>query len=281
MNEKLQAKDLVDEYSYTFYHKSQEVEEEVEKKLTLRQKILKLLDSKRFHYAIICLVMLDLVVIMAELLLTLYAAEGTINKNDVILHRAERGLTIVSLFILCIFVTEILTKLLLVGPRYLFNAWHLLDAIVVIASFVLEVYVLAAPHPFGAPEGGVDALSGESAGAGEAHHLMMNLIRRGGDGGHGGAKSAQKATAPLVIIRLWKFIRIIHAVAHSVEMKNKAIIEKIKKEHNECEAKIKFYTDIIKNLSQEVEDNEKKISELEYLIAVSDEDNTNTRNKIN
>jgi hypothetical protein len=152
------------------------------------------------------------------LLLALYAAEDTINKNDVILHRAEHGLTIVSLFILCIFVTEILAKLLLVGPRYLFNAWHLLDAIVVIASFVLEIYVLAAPHPFGAPEGGVDELSGDPAEAG-AHHLMTNLVRRSS-----GAKNVQKATAPLVIIRLWKFIRIIHAVAHSVEMKVNSIM---------------------------------------------------------
>jgi hypothetical protein len=70
MNEKLEAKDLVNEYSYTFYNKTQESEEEVARKLTLREKILDVLDSKRFHYAIICLVILDLVVILVELLLS-------------------------------------------------------------------------------------------------------------------------------------------------------------------------------------------------------------------
>ncbi|KXN72434.1 hypothetical protein CONCODRAFT_77802 [Conidiobolus coronatus NRRL 28638] len=241
-------------------------DEGIVKKLTLKQKILDILDSKTFHYTIICLVMLDLVVILAELLLTLYAAEGAISKNDAI-HKAENGLTIVSLCILCVFVTEILTKLLLVGPRYLFNAWHLLDAIVVIASFVLEIYVLAAPSPFGAGET-THAVEDVTSG-GKAHHLMMNLIRRSGggdDGGHSGGENAKKATAPLVIIRLWKFIRIIHAVAHSVEMKNKAVIERIKKEHNECDQKIKNYMDIIENLKREVDVKETKITELEHLI---------------
>jgi hypothetical protein len=98
----------------------------------------------------------------------------------------------------------------------------LLDAVVVIASFVLEIYVLAAPNPFGSGEathGVEDTTSG-----GSAHHLMMNLIRRSGGGdGKSGGENAKKATAPLVIIRLWKFIRIIHAVAHSVEMKVNSI----------------------------------------------------------
>jgi hypothetical protein len=50
------------------YHNDES--EEVVKKLTLKQKILDILDSKTFHYTIICLVMLDLVVILAELLLS-------------------------------------------------------------------------------------------------------------------------------------------------------------------------------------------------------------------
>ena len=44
----------------------------------------------------------------------------------------------------------------------------------------------------------------------------------------GSATKAGRASAALVVLRMWKVVRAIHAIAHSISLRNHMIIEKIK-----------------------------------------------------
>jgi hypothetical protein len=104
------------------------------------------------------------------------------------LEAAESALYYLSLVIICIFVLEILTAFYSFGWRRYKKILYLLDAIIVLVSFILEVYF----------------------------HF-------------GNTGKAGKATAGLVVLRLWKIVRAIHAIAHSISLRNRMIIEQIKR----------------------------------------------------
>lgn len=83
---------------------------------------------------------------------------------------------------------EIFTAFYAFGWRRYLKVLFLLDAIIVLASFILEVY-----FHFGA------------------------TMRAG------------RASASIVVLRLWKIIRAIHAIAHSISLRNLMIIKEIEK----------------------------------------------------
>ena len=104
------------------------------------------------------------------------------------LEIGELALYYISFIIICIFVLEIFTALYAFGWRRYLKSLFLLDAIIVITSFILEVYF----------------------------HF-------------GTSTRAGRVSAGIVVLRLWKIIRAIHAIAHSISLRNRMIIEEIEK----------------------------------------------------
>jgi hypothetical protein len=106
-------------------------------------------------------------------------------------HQLEAGETFlyyISLIIICIFVLEIFGAFYAFGWRRYKKILYLIDAIIILVSFILEVYF----------------------------HFSSNT-KNG------------RASAGLVVLRLWKIIRAIHAIAHSISLRNIMIMEQVKK----------------------------------------------------
>ena len=104
------------------------------------------------------------------------------------LETAELALFYVSFIIICIFVLEILSALYAFGWRRYKKLVFLVDAFIVLTSFILEAYF----------------------------HFGTDI-------------KAGRASAALVVLRLWKVVRAMHAIAHSISLRNRMIIDKIKK----------------------------------------------------
>lgn len=98
----------------------------------------------------------------------------------------EQCLFYFSFIILSLFVVEILVSFYAFGWRRYTKLLFLIDAFIVLASFIIGVY-----FHFGSV-----------------------------------TKSGRSAVA-LVILRLWKIVRAIHAIAHSISLRNRLMIEKI------------------------------------------------------
>jgi hypothetical protein len=98
----------------------------------------------------------------------------------------ELALFYISLILISTFVLEIFAAFYAFGWRRYTKLLYLFDAIVVLVSFILEVY-----FHFG------------------------NVVKIG------------RAAAGLVVLRLWKIIRAIHAIAHTMALRNHIIVEEI------------------------------------------------------
>ena len=102
-------------------------------------------------------------------------------------ENVELALYYISLIIISTFVLEVLSAFYAFGWRRYTKILYLFDAIIVLSSFIMEVY-----FHFG------------------------NTVKAG------------RASGALVVLRLWKVVRAIHAIAHSISLRNHMIIEKIK-----------------------------------------------------
>ncbi|TFK34988.1 hypothetical protein BDQ12DRAFT_688853 [Crucibulum laeve] len=178
-----------------------------------------------FHYTVIGLVIFDLVIVFIDLVLSMLSLscyteeqkarfeelglEDVPEPSSCLLHEStalnngEWFLWAVSVFLLGLFVLEIFASLIAFGWRRFLKPLYGIDMLVVFASFIMEIYFRFAHH-------GVEAGSSPAA---------------------------------LVVLRLWKIVRAIHAIAHSIELKNQTIIEEVKEakrqvevEHHETEA---------------------------------------------
>ena len=208
----------------------------------LRQRLNYFLLQRGFHYSIIILVLIDLVVVLVDLVLAqlsspcFTAAEmseyNISNQRDTCflppssdLRNGELFLFYFSVCLLLIFVSELVLSFLAFGWRHYLNPLFFLDGLLVFTSFVMELY-----FHFG------------------------NLGRAG------------RAAAAIVLLRLWKIVRAIHAVAHSITVKNRALIQKIREaqtiieEEKKCtekmldklEIKVEYFIGLLKELGAKV-----------------------------
>ncbi|ORX92032.1 hypothetical protein K493DRAFT_303656 [Basidiobolus meristosporus CBS 931.73] len=176
---------------------------------TISEKIVHIMESQNFHYTIISLVLLDLVIVLTELVLSLYEAEGLL-LNEHALQIGQDVLFALSLSILGLFMLEIVLKLIFMGIHYFLNFWGMLDLIVVVTSFVLEVYF----------------------------HVVDDATHK-------------SVSSAIILFRFWKILRVIHAVAHSVESKNRQIIDATNKEKIRAEKRVNMYKTKYKKLREE------------------------------
>ncbi|KAJ6216458.1 hypothetical protein RDWZM_007615 [Blomia tropicalis] len=117
----------------------------------MRKKVAKILKSYQFHIFILILVVLDCLFVFGELILDLKLFEMecsrnvTINSTETESHKEHvyqmfaEGFHKCSLSILTFFVIEISLKLLVFGFTFFYDLEELIDAIIVIVSFVLDI----------------------------------------------------------------------------------------------------------------------------------------------
>jgi hypothetical protein len=170
----------------------------------------------KFHYAIIGLVILDMVIVFVDLVVSLLSLPCPTDaqleffkehgldelpsyprcklRETPSLEAGEWALWSLSIVLLGIFCIELFLSLIAFGPKHFKKPIYAIDAIVVSASLVLEVFFKFA------------------------------------DGG-----KLETAPSAIITLRLWKIVRAIHAIAHSIELKNKEIIRAVKKAKAEVE----------------------------------------------
>lgn len=110
--------------------------------LDFRNRLRKLFTSHRFQVIIICLVILDSLLVLAELLLDLRIIEP--DKKDY----AVKAFHYMSFAILVFFMLEIFLKIYVFRLEFFHHKFEILDAIVVVVSFVLDLVLFFKNHQF-------------------------------------------------------------------------------------------------------------------------------------
>lgn len=105
-----------------------------DKNTTITEKIRSILLSNYLHVAIVILVLVDSLCVTIELIIE---AENKNNSHG--LHVAELFFKILGFIILCIFVVEIILKLVFITNEVIHSKLEILDAIVVVISFIAEI----------------------------------------------------------------------------------------------------------------------------------------------
>ncbi|CAI5783213.1 voltage-gated hydrogen channel 1 [Podarcis lilfordi] len=109
---------------------------------TFREVMKKLFQSHKFQILVVCLVILDAILVLGELLLDLKIIHP--DKHEI----APKVFHYLSLSILTLFLVEIFFKLFTYRLEFFHHKFEVLDAIVVIISFVLDIVLLFREHEF-------------------------------------------------------------------------------------------------------------------------------------
>ncbi|XP_074061765.1 voltage-gated hydrogen channel 1 [Macrotis lagotis] len=102
----------------------------------------KLFSSHRFQVIIICLVIMDALLVLAELMLDLKIIQSDQGKY------AGKVFHWMSIAILTFFMIEITLKLYVFRKEFFYHKFEILDAVIVIISFVLDIVLLLQEHAF-------------------------------------------------------------------------------------------------------------------------------------
>nr|XP_020658313.1 voltage-gated hydrogen channel 1 [Pogona vitticeps] len=112
------------------------------RRLTFRDMMKKLFQTHKFQILVVCLVILDAVLVLGELLFELKIIHP--DKDDI----APKVFHYLSLSILTLFLVEVSFKLFAYRLEFFHHKFEVLDAVVVIISFVLDIVVLFREHEF-------------------------------------------------------------------------------------------------------------------------------------
>ncbi|XP_042524980.1 voltage-gated hydrogen channel 1 isoform X2 [Dipodomys spectabilis] len=108
----------------------------------LRSALRRLFISHRFQVVVICLVILDALLVLAELILDLKIIQP--DKNNY----AAQVFHYMSIAILFVFMVEVFLKIFVFHLEFFHHKFEILDAIVVVVSFVLDIVLLFREHEF-------------------------------------------------------------------------------------------------------------------------------------
>uniref|UniRef100_A0A8D0GUM3 Voltage-gated hydrogen channel 1 n=1 Tax=Sphenodon punctatus TaxID=8508 RepID=A0A8D0GUM3_SPHPU len=109
---------------------------------SFRDMLKKLFSSHKFQIVVVCLVILDALLVLAELLLDLKIIHP--DKKEI----APKVFHYLSLSIVSLFLVELAFKLYAYRLEFFHHKFEVLDAIVVVVSFVLDVVLLFHEHEF-------------------------------------------------------------------------------------------------------------------------------------
>ncbi|KAF7240837.1 Voltage-gated hydrogen channel 1 [Varanus komodoensis] len=112
------------------------------RKPTFREVMRKLFQSHKFQILVVCLVILDAVLVLGELVLDLKIIHP--DKEEI----APKVFHYLSLSILSLFLVELGFKLFVFRLEFFHHKFEVLDAVVIIISFVLDVVLLFREHEF-------------------------------------------------------------------------------------------------------------------------------------
>ena len=127
---------------------------QIESKKKSNNKIKSFLESHKFHTIIVILVIVDCLCVAIELIIE-HLEKYVLGNNDaddkhshshLYFHIIENILKYTSLTILALFVIEIIVKLIFVPRIFIKLKWEILDALVVIISFGVNLYLLFNKH---------------------------------------------------------------------------------------------------------------------------------------
>lgn len=107
-----------------------------------RSTLRKLFSSHRFQVIIICLVILDALLVLAELILDLKIIQPDMNNY------AAQVFHYISIAILIFFMMEIFFKIFVFRMEFFHHKFEILDAVVVVISFILDIILLFQEHEF-------------------------------------------------------------------------------------------------------------------------------------
>lgn len=94
---------------------------------------------------IIVIVVLDLIVVVVELVLNSSYCFDESRPPSV--DRAEEALAVIGLVLISLFMLELIARVITFGPIYYTTSfWYALDAVVVLASFIMEVTLKGVAH---------------------------------------------------------------------------------------------------------------------------------------
>ncbi|EXF80946.1 uncharacterized protein BDZ83DRAFT_746954 [Colletotrichum acutatum] len=96
------------------------------------------LASRKKHYAVLALVSLDVAALMANIFVELVACDMK-REDEPWVKNTREGLTIAGLVFSSLFLIELVLCVIAFGWRYFAEWFHLLDGIVIVASFVIDV----------------------------------------------------------------------------------------------------------------------------------------------
>ncbi|XP_041456375.1 voltage-gated hydrogen channel 1-like isoform X2 [Lytechinus variegatus] len=157
--------------------------------LSLREKIHDFMETQRFHIAILVLVVIDCILVIAELVIDfqVLSEEGG-NCNATESEKEEKEVTAanvlhyMSLGILSIFMIELMIKIPVFWMEFFRSKLEVFDGIIIVISFVLDIVSLIFEEQF----------------------AVLQL---------------------LVLLRLWRIVRVVNGVILSVETQAKKKIE--------------------------------------------------------
>uniref|UniRef100_A0A8D0BV42 Voltage-gated hydrogen channel 1 n=1 Tax=Salvator merianae TaxID=96440 RepID=A0A8D0BV42_SALMN len=109
---------------------------------TFREVMKKLFQSRKFQILVVCLVILDALLVLGELLLDLKIIQP--DEHEIV----PKVFHYLSLSILTLFLVEISFKLYAYRLEFFHHKFEVLDAIVVIISFILDIVLLFREHEF-------------------------------------------------------------------------------------------------------------------------------------
>ncbi|XP_035421542.1 voltage-gated hydrogen channel 1 [Cygnus atratus] len=101
-----------------------------------------LFSSHRFQILVVCLVIVDALLVLGELLMDLKIIHP--DKH----HIAPKVFHYLSLSILTIFLVEVSFKVFVYGREFFHHKFEVLDGVVVIVSFILDLVLLFREHEF-------------------------------------------------------------------------------------------------------------------------------------
>ncbi|KAI3394677.1 hypothetical protein diail_2424 [Diaporthe ilicicola] len=103
-----------------------------------RSRCRELLVSKQKHYLVLALVALDVSCLLADIFITLIDCDSRI-KNDAWVPGVRKALEQAGLVFSCLFLAELITSLWAFGLEFLHSWFHIFDALVIVASFLIDV----------------------------------------------------------------------------------------------------------------------------------------------
>ncbi|XP_021268410.1 voltage-gated hydrogen channel 1 [Numida meleagris] len=111
-------------------------------RVTFQDVMKKLFSSRRFQIVIVFLVIVDALLVLGELLMDL----KIIHPDKY--HIAPKVFHYLSLSILTIFLVEVGFKIFVYGREFFHHKFEVLDSIVVVVSFILDLVLLFREHEF-------------------------------------------------------------------------------------------------------------------------------------